>query len=75
MDFLTDGRPKILKVSDGRMWLINVDGGSVSDNEGDHWLHRMTSFNWFESGDCLNECDLYDADLIDIDSEYWSYGG
>ena len=75
MDFLTDGRPKILKASDGRMWLINVDGGSVSDNEGDHWQHRMTSFNWFESGDCLNERDLYDADLIDIDSEYWSYGG
>lgn len=73
VDFLTDQKPKILKLYDGRIWLVNIDADSITDTEDGHWQHRMTSFRWFESGDYNNERDLYDAGLIDIDSAYWSY--
>ncbi|MCM1441782.1 MAG: hypothetical protein NC131_21610 [Roseburia sp.] len=71
-DFLTNKKPKILKLFDGRMWLVNIDETSISDVEDSHWLHRKTSFGFFESGDCSSEKDLYDAGLTDINSEYWS---
>lgn len=71
-DFLTNKKPKILKLHDGRMWLINIDESSISDSEDTHCLHRKTSFSFFESGDCSSEKDLYEAGLTDINSEYWS---
>lgn len=74
VDFLTNQKPKILKLHDGRIWLINVDETSVSDSEDGHYLHRKTSFSFVESGNCRDEHDLYDAGLIDVDSDFWSYG-
>lgn len=73
VDFLTDRKAKILKLSDGRTWIINIDSNSITDKEDSHWQHRIITFNWFESGDCNNERDLYNAGLIDIEPAYWSY--
>ncbi len=74
VDFLTDQKPKILKLFDGRIWLVNIDGNPITDTEGGHWLHRITSFSFYESGDYQNERDLYDGNLIDVKSDFWSYG-
>lgn len=71
IDFLTNHKPKILKLEDGRMWLISVDG-MPTDTEDGHRLHRIISFAWFESGDYDSEKDLYDADLINVEEQYWS---
>lgn len=73
VDFLTDHKPKILKTFDGRIWLINISADSIQETEDGHYEHRLTSFSWTETGDCNDEQDLYDADLIDVDSAYWSY--
>ena len=71
IDFLTNHKPKILKLEDGRIWLISVDG-MPTDVEDGHYLHRIISFAWFESGNYNSEEDLYDADLIDVEEQYWS---
>ena len=71
IDFLTNHKPKILKLEDGRIWLISVDG-MPTDVEDGHPLHRLISFSWFESGNYNSEEDLYNADLIDVEEKFWS---
>lgn len=71
MDFLSDNQPKLLKLYDGRMWLISIDG-DPSDTANGHYLHRLISFDWFENGSCYKERDLYDAGLIDVPMDFWS---
>lgn len=70
MDFLSDNNPKVLKLYDGRIWLISIDGESTDTADG-HYLHRIIAFSWFESGDCNRERDLYDAGFIDVPIEFW----
>lgn len=70
-DFLSDNKPKILRHEDGRIWLINIDG-EISDTMDGHELHRITEFNWFESGDYNSEKDLYNSGLSDVSNEFWS---
>ena len=71
IDFLTNHKPKVLKLEDGRIWLISVDG-MPTDTEDGHRLHRIISFAWFESGNYNSEEDLYNANLIDVEEQYWS---
>lgn len=66
MEFLQNGKPKILKHGDGRMWLVSIiDNPSESDSE--HPDKAVTVFNWAEIGDCKSGRDLYDNNLIDVD--------
>ena len=71
VDFITNNKPKILKHEDGRIWLISVDG-DANDSADGHYLHRIISFTWYESGDYNSEKDLYDSGLSDISQEFWS---
>lgn len=71
IDFLSDNKPKILKVDDGRMWLVSIDGTPTDTMDG-HPQHRIISFSWYESGNYNSEKDLYDANLIDVPETYWS---
>lgn len=71
MDWLTNGKAKILKHFDGRTWMINIDG-SPTDSADGHWIHRIISFNWYESGDYTSELDLYESGLIDVTSNFWA---
>ncbi len=70
-NFLSDNKPKLLRHEDGRMWLINIDG-EITDSMDGHYLHRITDFNWYESGDYNSEKDLYDSGLSDVPSNFWS---
>ena len=66
MEFLQNGKPKILKHDDGRMWLVAiVDNPSESASE--HPDKVTTTFNWVEIGDCKSGTDLYDNNFIDVD--------
>lgn len=70
MDFLTDGEPKILKTSDGRIWLIQVIP-SPSDNSDNTYEIRNISFDWVEIGNYRSTKDLYYANLIDLEQKWW----
>lgn len=61
-NFLLNGRAKVLKHWDGRMWLIAV-GTTVTDDASDYYKKVVTSFDWTEIGDVddfdtLESCDL-----------------
>lgn len=66
-DWLNNGRSKILKLDDGREWIINITG-AIQESENEHWQKVVTSFDWTETGDCNNEDDLYKNGLISITS-------
>lgn len=61
-DFLTNGNPKLLKLDDGRSWIVNIID-NVSHNENNGILY--TDFSFVETGDANNNQDLYDANLVD----------
>lgn len=62
-DWLNNGNPKILKLDDGREWLVCVTGGIKEHAEG-HWLKVITSFDWTEIGNCDSSDDLYKCGLV-----------
>lgn len=66
--FLINGLPKILKIDDGRMWLVDISSSSVAKENKGHYEFIGTSFEWTESGDCNSQEDLYSAGLIGGDS-------
>lgn len=68
MDFLCDGKPKILKHEDGRMWMINITG-SPSESESPHPLYPTTTFDWVEIGDVNSSNMLYENNFIDVNVE------
>ncbi|MBZ9622839.1 hypothetical protein G9F71_008235 [Clostridium sp. FP2] len=66
-DFLSSGTSKILKDSNGNMWIIGIAESPSTTylNETKQALARC-SFNWTEMGDANNQEDLYDLGLVDI---------
>lgn len=70
MDFLMNGRPKILKWDDGRIWLISVTG-SPTDSRVEHELVREISFQFAEIGDCNDPRTLYLNGLSTVESKWW----
>ncbi len=72
MDMLTDGLPKILKLPDGRIWLIRTTP-SPSDTAEESYNNRYLSFSWVEIGDINSEEDLYYLGLSDVTEEWWNH--
>lgn len=71
MDFICDGIPKILKLPDGRMWLVQITP-NPTDNARQSYYDREISFSWVEIGDADSEEDLYYLGLSDISPEWWN---
>lgn len=71
-DFLMDGKPKVLKVDNGDMWLVNIVDAPTDQSSNDISFQRTISFNWVECGDVTSEQDLYLAGISDIDRRWWS---
>ena len=61
-DFLTNGKPKLLKLDDGRSWIVNIVDNIVHSEKG----ALFTDFSFVQTGDALSSQDLYYADLIDV---------
>lgn len=70
MDFLTNGKPKILKHPDGRIWLMQVIP-SPTDSANGHYSIRNISFEWIEVGKYDNNEDLYWSKLLNIPEKWW----
>lgn len=65
MEFLCNGKPKVLKHFDGRMYLIGVVD-TPSQNESVSNYYPTTTFSWVEIGDADDISDLYNNDLTDF---------
>lgn len=72
MDFISNGEPKILKLPDGRMWLVQVTP-NPTDTADTAYNNRNISFSWVEIGDVNSEEDMYYLGLSDIDERWWNY--
>ncbi|MBR0596968.1 hypothetical protein [Sinanaerobacter chloroacetimidivorans] len=66
MEFLQNGKPKILKYDDGRMWLVSIVDNPSEQPDG-HPQKITTTFNWVETGDAKSSNDLYDYNFINVD--------
>lgn len=71
MDFITNGIPKVLKLSDGRIWIIQVMP-NPTDTADQLYNNRKISFQWVEIGDVNSEEDLYYLGLSDVSEEWWN---
>jgi len=63
--FLTNGKPKILKDFEGNTWMIAVTSGISEDS--DHYQHVISKFSVTECGETSSIGDLYDNGFIDTD--------
>lgn len=68
VNFLKNGKPKILKDWNGNVWMLMIVGNpSVSYNNNYGMGIANVSFEWTEQGKYDNEDDLYDNGFIEID--------
>ena len=71
MDFICDSIPKILKLPDGRLWLIQVTP-NPTDTANQAYNDREISWSWIEVGSVDSEEDLYYLGLSDVTEEWWN---
>ena len=64
MEFLCNGRAKLLKMGDGHMWMVSIVD-SPSESVTVHELAPTTSFSWVEIDECESGHALYENDFID----------
>lgn len=67
---LANHKPLILKIHDGRIWIINVTGG-INDTKKGHPDIRQISFEWVEIGDINDMKTLYRLGFSDVGSRWW----
>ncbi len=67
-DFLFNGKPKILKYGDGRMWLAAISG-DITETANGHEQNVITTFTWNECGDAENNRDLFNAGFTDVEGD------
>lgn len=72
-DWLTNGEPKILKIEDGREWMISVNG-NVDEDSSEHRDKVKLSFDFVQIGDHNSSDDLASNGLTTYnDMEYSTY--
>lgn len=67
---LANKKPLILKICDGRIWMIKVTGQPTDTSDG-HIDVRSLSFEWTEIGDYNDMETLYRNGFSDIGSRWW----
>ncbi len=70
MDYICDGIPKILKLFDGRLWLVQVTP-NPADSANQQYNDREISWSWVEIGNVDSESDLYYLGFSDVTEEWW----
>lgn len=69
-DRLGNKKPLILKIDDGRIWMIKVSG-NITDSMDGHKDLRNITFEWVEVGDINDMRTLYMNGFSDVDSRWW----
>lgn len=67
---LSSKKPMILKLFDGRIWMIRVVGQPQESHDG-HYDVKQLSFDWMEVGDYNDMESLYRNALSDVGNEWW----
>lgn len=67
---LANRKPFILKVHDGRIWMVRPTGG-IEDKQNGHPDIRQISFEWVEIGDVNDMKTLYSNGFSDVDKKWW----
>lgn len=67
---LVNKKPLILKIHDGRIWMIRVTG-TPTDSQNGHRDLRSITFEWVEVGDVNDMKSLYENGLSDVDAQWW----
>lgn len=67
---LANKKPLILKVDDGRIWMIKVTS-NPTDTVGEHRDIRQINFEWTEIGDVNDMRALYQNGFSNVDSNWW----
>lgn len=67
---LANKKPLILKIRDGRIWMIKVIN-NPTDSRLQHPDLRQIFFEWAEVGDINDMRQLYYSGLSDVDSRWW----
>ena len=67
---LANKKPLILKIDDGRIWMIRVTG-NPTDTQNGHRDVRQISFEWVEIGDVNDMKTLYMNGFSDVDRRWW----
>lgn len=70
MNRLSNRKPLILKIHDGRIWMIRVVG-TPTDKMKEHYDLRQITFEWVEIGDVNDMETLYNNGFTDIDRKWW----
>lgn len=70
MDYICDSIPKILKLPDGRLWLVQVTP-SPADTAIQAYNNREITWSWVEVGDVNSEEDLYYLGFSNVEPEWW----
>ncbi|CAB1252351.1 conserved protein of unknown function [Ruminococcaceae bacterium BL-6] len=65
MDFLSNGKPKFIKDSWGRAYIIAVDTNGIAEQQNSYTSFVTTSFPATQIGDANNGEDLFDNGLIE----------
>lgn len=71
MDFICDSIPKILKLPDGRLWLIQITP-NPTDTANQQYNDREHTWSWVEIGDVDSEEDLYYLGFSKVEPEWWN---
>lgn len=72
MDFICDSIPKILKLPDGRLWLVQVTP-NPTDTANQTYNNREITWSWVEVGDVNSEEDLYYLGFSNVEPAWWNY--
>lgn len=65
-EFLSDGKPKILKDFEGKIWMVQIVD-NISLDHSHHYQAPTHSMEWVEVGRYDSVGDLYDNNFIDTD--------
>ncbi len=68
---LVSKKPLILKIHDGRIWMIKVTGAPTDSMNG-HQDLRSINFEWAEVGDVEDMQSLFENGLSDVDAKWWT---
>lgn len=68
---LVNKKPLILKIHDGRIWMIKVTGAPTDSMNG-HQDLRSINFEWAEVGDVEDMQSLFENGLSDVDAKWWT---
>ena len=68
-DWLLNNEAKIIKDFTGRIWMIVVNPDSIVENERNHYLYNVITFNVSEIGNVNSTNDLYYKNFIDVNIE------